>query len=55
MKKQPKTKEKRRVKKMKYFEEELPEKDKDGIDITSPKSILKSSDKILIDKTNACS
>lgn len=35
MRKQPKAKEKRRAKKIEYPEEEIPQKDEDGIDVIS--------------------
>ena len=56
MKKQAKQKEARRVKKIEYpqeefyEEEEIPEKDKDSIDIIAKKSILKNTEKTLTDK-----
>ncbi len=38
-----------------YQEEEIPDKDKDSIDIIPTKSIIKNSDKTLTTKTDACS
>lgn len=60
MNKLTKQKEQRRVKKAenteeKFHNEEIPAKDKNGIDIIPKKTILENSDKTLTTKTNALS
>lgn len=55
MKKQQKLKEDRRVKKVEYLEEEIPQKDDDGVDISIKKSIPDSLGETLTIKINALS